>query len=158
MKENKVMLEPDIYERRFKEKAKSLGHTSDGEEEAIMQYREDGIAPALAVSKHYSKMRLKTLKSEKNFDEILEVVCQSSGVTLDEVKDTDTQIWRDIKSISCVIAVKDKDIRPHSVMRKALGLKYNSMVNHYFERASRRDDSITFQTVLVNSRKILEDV
>jgi len=150
------MLETDIYTRRFKEKAKSLGHNPDGEESAILQYRDNGVTPALAVSKHYSKMRLLTIESEKRFNEVLEVVCEQAGFELHEVYDTDTQDWRDIKSISCLIAVQDLDIRPHSVMRRALGLKYNSMVNHYVDRNQNREDSIRFQTILEGSRKALE--
>ena len=151
------MLEQDTYTRRFNEKAGRLKNVEPCTESIIENYRLGGYTPALAVSEYYGKMRVKTKDAEAKFKVILDVVCEVYGFDPAGISDGDSMDWRDIKSISCVIAVLDQDIRPHTVIRKALYLKYNSMVNHYVGRSEKRADRIKYHNNLAASREALED-
>ena len=146
------MLEQDIYTRRFNEKAGRLKNVEPCPESTIEKYRLGSYTPALAVSEYYGKMRVKTKDAEKKFKVILDVVCEVYGFDPDGITDGDSMDWRDVKSISCVIAVLDQNIRPHTVIRKALYLKYNSMVNHYVDRSKKREDRIAYHNNLAASR------
>jgi hypothetical protein len=151
------MLEQDIYTRRFKAKAESKGYSTEGLETEIEAFRLAEVTPSLAVAKQFSKMRLKTQDAEEQFQNILESVCEVCGLDPSGIETGDSNEWRDVKSISCVIAVLDKDIRPHTVMRKALGLKYNSMVNHYVDRSKKREELIMYHNNLKAARVACAD-
>jgi hypothetical protein len=138
------MLENDIYVRRFKDKAESLGFTDMPADERIDKYRTDGVAPSLAVSKYFSKLKIKSRVSKDELEPLVISACNAFGADPMDVALSDTEEMRDLKTIVCRLAVNEMNIRPHTVIRKRLGLKYNSMVNHHVDRFATRTDRVGF--------------
>ena len=137
------MLESDIYTRRFKERAAALGHPTPDENE-IEAYRKKGHPPSVAAARHYSKLRVKSRVSEVELEGVVKASCLSFGIDPEDLISADEDSTRDLKTVICHIAVEKLNIRPHTVIRKRLGMKNNSMVNHHLSRFPLRLDSIVF--------------
>lgn len=133
-----------------------LGHTVVPDDARIEKYRTDGMPPSLAVSKHFSKLKLKSQISSETLETIVLSACRAFGFDSKDVESCDTKEMRDLKTIVCFIAVSEKNLRPHTVIRKRLGMKYNSMVNYYVDRFALRMDSITFKKKLEETRNVLK--
>lgn len=147
------MIENDIYFRRFREKAYSLGINEMPDDATIEKYRTDGISPKVAASKHFGKLKLKSRVSSEELEEIVISACQAFGLKPTDVATGDSKEMRDLKTIVCFIAINEKNLRPHTVIRKRLGLKYNSMVNHYSDRFQMSMNRVGFLEKVEITRK-----
>lgn len=150
------MLTEEIYRGRFTRKAEAKGYTvTEVDYPQIESYRDLELTPAVAVNRHYSKLKLKTAEEEIRLEPLVEFVCEGYGLepelATDEVR-SDTEDWKDAKTIICHVAVKVMDIRPHTVIKNRLGFKYNSMVNHNLARCERKCDSIRFTEALEEAK------
>lgn len=140
------MLNEKTYLHRFTVKAVAKGHSiNDNDLPVIESYRALELTPAVAVNRHYSKLKLLSIADRERLEPLIIAACNSFGIDPNTIKnveaDDDT---RDAKSIICYLAVNEMNIRPHTVIKEELGFKYNSAVNHHKDRAVGRKDSLAF--------------
>lgn len=149
----------DIYVRRFIEHSRKQGVSAELTDTELTEMALDWIEkqsnPKLAAAEQFPKKELKRKNSEDLFLPILRETCHAFGM---EVSDAghchDTEDWRNIRAISCWIAINDCDIRPHTPIRDMLGMKNNGMVRHAEYRASKlMSDSVIFAEKLFAVRE-----
>ena len=149
----------DIYVRRFIEQSRKQGVPADTTDtelaEMAMEWHDKQSNPKLAAMEQYPKKELRRKNSEDLFLPILRETCHAFGLEVSEAnKCHETEDWRNIRAISCWIAINDCDIRPHTPIRDMRGMKNNGMVRHAEYRASRMiEESVMFAEKLISVRE-----
>ena len=151
------MLEAETYERRFKAQLVKRDIEMNDTElaKASEGFRLANIPPSIAATKCFGKMALMTNAANTALDPVIKLACKAFELNPEESATRESADWLDARSVICHISVNLLNIRPHSVIRKQLGFKRNSMVNHHLKRAKKRSDSITFSEKL---KKVTSDL
>lgn len=150
----------DIYIRRFihHSRAQGVKDKTDSElTQMALEWMETYKNPKLAAMERFPKKEIRRKNAEDGFFPILREVCHAFGASVDDAsKHIETEDWRNIRGISCWIAIHDYDIRPHTPIREILGMANNGMVRHAEYRASRMlNESVLFAEKLIQVREEL---